>query len=129
MSLVPVFVVESLLFTDNFYSFSNNYNGPSDDILHSTFVKFLHFDFCFVISFQPPFALHSYPLVLLYPAISKFYLSCFWLLCVAYWPEPLHLLVTPSFHFTVTFACSHTALGMYQYQFHAVLMPNFLHIL
>jgi hypothetical protein len=48
---------------------------------------------------------------------------------VAYWPEPLHLLVTPSFHFTVTFACSHTALGMYQYQFHAVLMPNFLHIL
>jgi hypothetical protein len=35
---------------------------------------------------------------------------------------------TPSFHSTVMFSCSHTALCMCQYQFYAVPMSNFLHI-
>jgi len=35
---------------------------------------------------------------------------------------------TPCFHNTVIYSCAYTALGMHEYQFSAVWVPNFFHV-
>jgi hypothetical protein len=66
-------------------------------------------------------------MLLLYQSISRFRPSCFWLLYQAYLPKTLSVCI-PWFHKTVISSCSVTGLGMWEYQFSTVSIPNFLHI-
>jgi hypothetical protein len=96
MFLVCQFYVGNLLrvvlvlFPDIFVNFCLQFRWPQwllvwQSILCFTFSEFLYIDFYTLISFQLPFVLHSYLMVLLHQSISRFCPSCFWLLCQAYY--------------------------------------------
>jgi hypothetical protein len=90
----------------------------------SKLAEFLYLDFYILIYFQLPFVLHYYPMGLLRLSMNKF--------CLVFnyyvWPVGWNLSVySPWFHSTALSPCSHTALGMCQYQFSTVQMPNVLH--
>jgi hypothetical protein len=96
------------------------------NISYHTFTEFLYLDFYILTSFQSPFVLYSYLIVLLCVSINKFCLVFNYYI----WPigQNLSMCLNPWVHSTVISSCSHTALGMCEYQFSAVSMPNFFHI-
>jgi hypothetical protein len=76
------------LFPDILVNFCLQFRWPQwllvwQSISCSTFSEFLYLNFYTLISFQLPFILHSYLMVLLHQSISRFCPSCFWLLCQA----------------------------------------------
>jgi hypothetical protein len=85
-------------------------------ILWISILRFLYFNF-----------FSAYLMILLHQSISRFCPSCFLLLCQACLPKPLYPFVSLD-SIKVISSCSVTGLGMREYQFSAVSIPNFLHI-
>jgi hypothetical protein len=127
MLLVQLFFVENLL-NAFLVLFQNNFSPlvtiPSAPIINGVTKHFIfHIRWisilkCFYFNlFSAPSVLYFHLIVLLHLSVCKFYHSCFQLLCLAYFPEPLLSVCSIWFHSTVIFSCWHTNLCMWGTRF------------